>query len=315
MLQMGIDIIHSHSPFLMGQLSSTLAWRTGIPLVFTHHTMYHEYVHYIPAPRTITRQMVIRFLQHYCRQCDHLIAPTPQVKEMMESIYRLHVPVTAVPTGVDLQPYEHMDPRYLAQRFQLPDSTEFLLFVGRLGKEKNPQIVLEAFSLLAAEFPQLHMVFVGSGPEREHLSHQAAQLDLAQRVHFTGVLQAEDVVSAYASAKVFVFGSVTETQGLVTIESMAAGTPVVAVRATGSEDTLEHGVNGFLTENSAASLAAHTKQLLQQPGQYEAMQAAGRRTAANYSLTQTAQRLVDIYEGLLQDPKAPRRFPRLLSWG
>ena len=104
MHQLNIDVIHSHTPFLMGQMSTNLAWRAGLPLVFTHHTMYHEYVHYIPAPRTITRQMVIRFLQHYCRLCDHVIAPTPKVQTMIEELYQLHIPISTIPTGVDLAP-------------------------------------------------------------------------------------------------------------------------------------------------------------------------------------------------------------------
>ncbi len=311
--QLGIDVIHSHSPFLMGQLSANLSWRTGIPLVFTHHTMYHQYVHYIPAPRTMTRQMVIRFLQHYCRQCDHLIAPTAQFKEMMQSLYNIHVPISSIPTGVDLTPYDTADSLFLAQMFSLPQDTDFLLFVGRLGREKNPQLVLDAFKRLASQFPGLHHVFVGDGPERQPLTDDARKNGLAERVHFTGVLTADEVVSAYASATAFVFGSVTETQGLVTVEAMAAGTPVVAVRATGSEDMVEHGYNGFLTENTADSLSYYTKELLENEDVYRRMRRQALLSAQEFSLTGTAKKLLQVYDQVVQGPKQPHWLPRMFS--
>lgn len=307
--RLGIDIIHTHSPFIMGRLGASLAYKHGLPLVFTHHTLYHEYVHYVPAPNGLTRQMVIHYIQRYCKRCNAVIAPTNQVQEMIISLYRLSLPVYSIPTGIDLDHYQQGDKDWLKSTLKIPVDHRVLIFVGRLGKEKNPQLVLDTFKLLAQKYPKLHLVFVGDGPEKLNLSQQTNSEKLKGRVHFTGVLGPKEVVNAYLGADIFVFGSVTETQGLVTVEAMAGGLPVVAVDASGTRDIVTHNRDGFLAPSQSEKLAEHVDTLLKDPLVYQRIQKNALTTANDYSIASTATQLATVYDRALATHK---RKPSLL---
>lgn len=292
---LAIEVIHTHSPFMTGTLGATLAKRTALPLVFTHHTLYHEYTHYVPAPQAFAKQMCVRYLQRYCRKCDHIIAPTPLIKKLIIDLYGTPGPISILPSGIEVNQYDQADTSWLHQRFSIDEQSRILLTVGRLNYEKNPQLVLEAFANLKPQNLDLHLVFVGDGPDREALETWAKDQGLAERVHFTGLLDAQEVIHCYCSADLFLFASQTETQGLVTAEAMAGGLPVVAVRATGSSDLVIHGHNGYLTAPDASEMAHYAAKLLGDPELFQSLAANSRQTAAEYSVEATCRKLVSIY--------------------
>ncbi len=299
MRKLEINIIHTHSPFLMGQLGAILARKRDIPLLFTHHTLYHEYTHYVPVPQGFTRQMIINYLHRYFRHCDHVITPTPQIKDLLLDLYNLPNPITPIPTGIDLSHYRGANQDWLRQQFSIEQTSKIVLFIGRLGKEKNPIIVLEAFSLLAKQNPSIHMVFVGEGPEKEHLVQWSNEHKLKQKVHFTGSIEAQKVADCCCGADLFMFGSTTETQGLVLGEAMAAGLPVVAVEATGTNDIVIHGYNGYITESEPHALAEYSHRILNNPTLYASMRVHALRTAQQLSIDTTASQLLAVYEQAL----------------
>ncbi len=293
-----IEVIHTHSPFMTGSLGATLAKRTELPLVFTHHTLYHEYTHYVPAPQTLAKQVCVRYLQRYCRKCDHIIAPTPLIKKLIIDLYAAPGPISILPSGIEVNQYSQYsqaENRWLHERFSIDDQSRILLTVGRLNHEKNPQLVLEAFANLRPHERDLHLVFVGEGREHEILAKQAEDHGFAERVHFTGILDAADVIQCYCSADLFLFASETETQGLVTAEAMAGRLPVVAVRSTGSSDLVIHGHNGYLTAPDASEMARYAAKILEDAELYQSLAANSQKTAADYSVEATCQKLVDIY--------------------
>jgi glycosyltransferase involved in cell wall biosynthesis len=300
---LGIDLIHTHSPFITGQWGAILARRHSIPLVFTHHTRYQEYSHYVPGPKRLTQQMITSYLKRYFRHCDHLITPTESIKQYLLELYQIHKPITIVPTGIDLAKYEGADPEWLFNNYQIPKHKQIMLYVGRLSQEKNPRLILEAFLQLNQLIPELHLVFVGDGPEKKSLIKTAAAHGLAQKVTFTGALNAAEVIHCYSGADLFVFSSTTETQGLVLIEAMAGGVPVVAVKATGSIESVIHGYNGFLTDNSAADLAAKAQLILTNHILQKQMQSNALKTAQQYSIENTSRQLVEVYHQTLTQAK------------
>ncbi len=299
--KLDVDIIHTHAPFLTGQLGAILAKQLDVPLFFTHHTVYQEYLHYVPAPRKATEKVVINFLKWYCHRCDHIITPTDATKEMILELYQLTTPVTTLPTGVDLDPYDEVDPEWLRNKLQLSPDQPVLLSLGRLSKEKSPGMLLDAFQIIQETRPEAVFVFAGDGPMMEVLKQKAAEMGLANKVYFTGALNAEEVAAAYLGADLFMFASQTETQGLVSLEAMAGRLPVVAVDASGTNAVVIDGETGFLTEPTPEALAEKALVLLQSPELMEKFSLQARRQAEQYSITATAHRLVNLYESVLAE--------------
>ena len=297
--RLNIDVIHTHSPFLTGQLGAILARRLGVPLFFTHHTVYHEYVHYVPAPHKATKAVVINFLKWYCRQCQHIIAPTEMTRQMILDLYKLPTPVTTLPTGVDLDPYETADPTWLKSSLGIRPEQPVILSLGRLSKEKSPGMLLQAFRIIHQHMPTAAFVFAGDGPLREALKREAAAMELGAHVHFTGPLDANQVAAAYLGADLFMFASQTETQGLVSLEAMAGGLPIVAVDASGTNAVVVHGQTGFLTPPDPEALADAALKVLQSPTLLEQFRREARQQAEQYSVTATAGRLVELYKSAI----------------
>lgn len=301
-----IDIIHTHSPFLTGQLGAILARRLQVPLFFTHHTMYHEYLHYIPAPHKVTKQVVLNVVKRYCSHCTHIIAPTDVTRQTIQDLYQLKTPITALPTGIDLEPYRNVDKEWLRTKLQIPKDHSIILSLGRLSKEKNSHLLLEAFQIIQKSLPTSHFVFVGAGAEREHLQTGSVQLGLETKVHFTGNLNEQDVVRAYAGSDLFMFASQTETQGLVTLEAMAASLPVVAVDGTGTNAVVIHGKNGYLTAPDPKELAKYACEILTRPSLRDALKKMAHEQAQNYSVEITAAQLAHLYEEELRNHSPSR---------
>lgn len=303
--QLGVDIIHSHTPFLMGRLGAQTAKRCGLPLVFTHHTLYHEYVHYVPGVRTVARKAVLRYLAKYCRRCQLIIAPTPDIEGFITDTYRPPAPVISIPTGIDIDAFAQGDPSWLRQTYRIRADAKVLIFVGRLGREKNVDLLLDAFGIVADARPDAVLVMVGDGPERARLEADVEKRGWTGRVVFTGTLDRRRVIDAYLGSDVFFFASVTETQGLVTLEAMAAGIPVAAVDAPGTKDMVRHGREGLLADASASSLSRQALALLGNRDLWKRLAHGAKLRAQEFSAARQAERMIEAYETLLASEGVP----------
>jgi len=232
-----LDVIHTHHPILLGQTAARKAAELGLPLVFTFHTQYWEYTHYVPFPQEAIQEFlknaVHKWLRDFMQKCQHIIIPSESMREILVRDYGLAERYTVIPTGTNLEPFLRADGRALRQEKGWQDET-VLISVGRLAPEKNWDILLQAFAKACVQHPDLRLVLIGDGSGRDSLQQLAAQLGIAERVTFTGALPFEEIPRYMKAADVFSFASVTETQGLVTIEAMAAGLPVVAVDGSGT---------------------------------------------------------------------------------
>lgn len=297
--RLGLDVIHVHSPFLLGNLGAYYARRYRLPLVFTYHTRYEEYVHYVPFIPQLSRQVVRLWVRDFCNRCHLIVAPTPS---MAEHIRRggVEVPVEVIPTGIKLAELAGGEPGWLRRRYNVPAEARVLLYVGRLGKEKNLAFLLEAFQEIRRREERAWLVLVGGGVLAGELQEQVRRLGLADRIVFTGSLPPEEVGHCYRGADLFVFSSLTETQGLVIAEAMATGLPAVAVRAPGVTDVLEDGVQGYLTGLSQAEFVRKVLELLGDEQRRLAMAAAARQRAKEFSAERSVERLLQAYQGLLE---------------
>ncbi len=296
--RINMEIIHVHSPFLLGRLGAYAARQYGLPLVFTFHTLYEQYVHYMPLAGGRTKYFVQSIGRDFCNRCNLVIAPSRLVEQYLRDI-GVNVQIAVIPTGVDLEEFKNTDSRRLQTNYGLSEEEKILLFVGRLGKEKNISFLLESFYRLQQEIAGLRLVIVGGGPQEEDLRRLCARLGIKGRVIFAGVLPRAEIVHYYASADLFVFPSVTETQGLVIAEAKAAGLPAVAIRAFGASEMVRHGEDGLLTEHSLDSFNRSIVRLLQDRNLCAKMRQRALLNAAELSCSLSAERMLGHYEQLL----------------
>lgn len=302
------QVIHSHHPFLLGQAAANKANELGLPLVFTYHTRYRDYSHYISLNQDFVKEAIDRWLADYMQKCHHIVVPSESIKQLLVDTYGLIGQVTAVPTGINLEPYRAAD--RAAFRQQRGWEADFVLVsIGRLAKEKNFATLLAAAAKVMQSHPKVRLVFIGSGDERRTLEKQARELGVTAQVEFTGNIPFDDIPRYLKAADLFCFASVTETQGLVTMEALAADLPVAAVNATGTKDVVEHGRQGLLTENNAEALAAAIEQIYSDDSLRSRLKAAVRSKAETFDLHHQARRLLEVYHQAIEDKKANRLAP------
>lgn len=289
-----LDLVHVHSPFFLGSLGARWARRLGLPVVFTYHTLYEEYVHYFPFWRKMARVVTRRYTVGFCNQCDLVLAPSEAIREYLLR-FGVRAPVTVLPTGIELGAFRGGDGRAFRQRWDIGPEDKVLLYVGRLGREKNISFLLRAFGEVVRRLDSARLVLVGGGPARDELVREAAGLGLAGKIIFTGPVAPEGVKDCYAGADLFVMASLTETQGLVVGEAKAAGLPTVAVRAQGVSEMVNEGVDGFLTPHDERVFAEVVCRVLTDPHLYHRLRQGALVKAEDLASTRLAERLWDQY--------------------
>ena len=297
--KLALDIVHVHSPFMLGSLGARMARRLSVPLVYTYHTMYDHYTHYVPIGQVTASRATLKFCVTFCNNCDLVLVPTAVVAGYLRQA-GVRTAIECLPTGVTANPGSEANRLYLRERFRISPEAPVCLFVGRLGREKNLDFLLRSFALVSAARPDAVLVLIGGGPEEETIRKMTRQMGLEYRVIFTGLLAYEEVSRCYAGADVFVFPSLTETQGLVLGEAKAAGLPVVAVRAFATAEMVRgDGVDGFLTEPVESEFAKCVLQVLNDDVLRRAMGRRSRESAEQLDVACLAARLEGIYRRLL----------------
>jgi 1,2-diacylglycerol 3-alpha-glucosyltransferase len=291
--QLGLDLVHSHSPFLLGGLGVWVARSLRLPIVFTYHTLYGEYAHYAPLLGDLTRPFITAYTTAYCNRCDRVLVSVPSLVTVLRS-YGVRARIEIVPSvGVDLA--EGSRPAGAAAVrgwFRIPEAAPLLVFVGRLAREKAVSLLLDAVAGLP---PQVWLLLVGDGPERHDLEARAARLGMAARTVFAGEQDHAHVLDALAAADVFVFPSQTETLGVAVLEAMAAARPVVAADGGAVREVVRDGETGRVTPPEPAAFRAAVAALLADPDLRRTMGARAREAAEAYSLDRVVERLSAVY--------------------
>jgi len=304
-----LDVIHTHHPFLLGQTAATKAQELNLPLIFTFHTQYREYTHYIPFPmetvQNFLKSTVDRWLQDFMRRCQHIIIPSESMRDTLVNEYGLKNNFTVIPTGIDLEAYRTASGEKIRKKRRW-EKDIVMISIGRLASEKNWPLLIHAAALVLKDYPRFRLALIGDGAERKNLEGLAKELGIQKRVTFTGPLSFAETPSYMKAANLFGFASITETQGLATLEAMAAGLPVVAVDASGTRDILKHGQQGYLVENDAEALAAGIKKLLSNPDRMQKFAEAAYKKAQSFNIEKLTERLLDVYEQAIRDKKKNR---------
>jgi glycosyltransferase involved in cell wall biosynthesis len=272
------DVIHAHHPFLLGPAARRLARRNRRPLVFTYHTRYEKYAHYVPLPLGLVQAAALRISAGFAAQADAVLAPSAVIRDELHA-RGVRTPIAVVPTGVDLARFRPGDRAAARRSLGVGAAAPLVLYVGRLDREKSVDRVLAAFERVASTLPAAQLVLVGQGTETERLRRIARALPVAERIRFLGLRPHHSLAECYQAADVFLFASETETQGLVLAEAAACGLPAVAVDAPGCDEVVRDGDTGILTKGDPAALAEAVIGLLLDPERRRAMARRAREIA------------------------------------
>lgn len=282
-----LDVVHAQHPFLLGVTARRLARRQRLPLVFTYHTRYEKYAHYVPLPQRFVRVLAVRLSCRFAESADVVVAPSARIAEMLRE-RGVGTRVAVVPTGVPVDQFAPGDRAAARRGLGLPAGAPVCLYVGRLDREKSVERVIAAFGSIAEALSDAQLSLVGQGSHAEALRRAAEASPARDRIHFHGSAARGALPPYYQAADLFLFASETETQGLVLAEAHACGLPAVAVRASGVEEVVVDGETGILTKPDAGDLADAAIALLLDPERRRAMGAAG-RVVAERSFSASAQ--------------------------
>ena len=297
--ELDVDVFHAHHPFLLGPAAARLARRLGRPLVFTYHTRYDKYAHYVPLSRTLVERAAVALSARFARRADAVIAPSARVRDELQR-HGVRAPIAVIPTGVDLARFVPGERAAARRALELAPDEPLVLYVGRLDREKSVERVLLAFDPVVATLPRARLVLVGQGKEATMLQRLAARLPCAPRVTFLGARAHDTLAVCYQAADLFLFASETETQGLVLAEAAACGLAAVAVSAPGCEEVVQDGVSGVLVKPEPTALAEAALGLLLDPERRRAMGARARAIAErDFDVRLQLDRTLAVYADVL----------------
>lgn len=286
--ELGIDIIHVHHPAIVGNVALAIRKKTGIPVVFTYHTRYEAYLHYIKPLEKVEEHTGVleKYLNYFCNKCDLIVAPTPGIASYLQQT-NLDTPVGIMPTGIPEENFHEEPFRVEEIRKKYAADTDYLFCtVSRLAEEKNLDFQLEALvqlkELLGAQGKRFRHLIIGEGPKRKELAGRICELGLKENVILLGNVSNTEIKNFQAASDLFLFTSKSETQGIVLLEAMAVGNPVIAVDASGVRDIVKDGVNGYLTREDAGEFAAQTAAVLSENAKYQKLCEGAGRMAESY---------------------------------
>jgi len=292
------DMIHVHTPFVAHYLGLKLAKALNIPCIETYHTFFEDYLHhYLPwVPQLMARGMARLISKQQCNAVSAIVAPSQPMLDVLRG-YGIKVPAEVIPTGLQDHSFAESDGIAFRKKYDIPLDRPMLLYVGRVAFEKNIDFLLGMTKVLSDERPDVLMVITGEGPAEASLHKLAKTLNIEKNVKFIGYLNRETELNAcYQSADVFVFASKSETQGLVLLEAMAQGTPVVAIAELGTASILIEGEGALIAQENTLEFAEKVHQLLIYPEQRAELGERARAYAlAKWTAKVQAERLAKFY--------------------
>jgi 1,2-diacylglycerol 3-alpha-glucosyltransferase len=292
------DLVHIHTPFIAHYAGLKIAKALNVPCVETYHTFFEDYLHhYLPwIPQGMARNLARLISKQQCNAVDAIVAPSQPMLDVLRS-YGVKAEAEVIPTGLQAASFNQAGQVDFREKYHIPHDQPMLLYVGRVAFEKNIEFLLSVVHLLKDEIPNVLLVITGEGPAEASLHKQVKNLGLEKNVKFIGYLDRETELNAcYRAADIFVFASTSETQGLVILEAMAQGTPVVAIAELGTASILVEGRGALIAREETLDFVQKVEQLLSDPVQRKALGLQALKYASEEWTAQVqAERMVNFY--------------------
>lgn len=303
------DIVHTHTPFFLGMVGLRWAESHGLPVVSTYHTLYDRYAHYFRLlPRRYVRFRIAKHTNFYYNHVAHVLTPSEAAMKWLKR-HSVQTPITIVPTGIPRGPI--LDRHEVRQALGVPPEARLLLYVGRLAREKNLTTLFEATAEVFRRDPRARLWLVGDGPYRDECRDMVRKHGMGDRVRFVGFVPRAEVDRYYAAADLFVFSSITETQGLVVQEAMMHGLPAVVVAGGGASASVIDGENGFVTKNEPGELAFAIRKALEDDTLYAHLSEQAPRSVRELGVPAMGEQVLAVYRQVIRErggTSGARRF-------
>lgn len=293
------DVVHSQHPFLLGNTALRLARHRELPLVFTHHTLYEQYTHYVPGNSPALKRFVIELATRYANLSDQVFAPSESIRDLLLE-RGVRKPIAVVPTGVCLEKFARGDGEAMRRELGIPADAFVVGHLGRLAPEKNLEFLTRAVVDFISRNSRAHFLVVGTGPSEDAIREAFADSGMEAKLHTVGILQQQQLTDALHAMDLFAFASTSETQGMVLTEAMAAGLPVVALDAPGAREVVRDGRNGrLLPEATVTTFSAALQWVSDLPAEkLQGLKQAALATAEDFSMPNSADKALACYEAL-----------------
>jgi glycosyltransferase involved in cell wall biosynthesis len=305
-LLQSMDVVHVHHPFLSGRLALHYCHHKHIPIVFTNHTRYDMMAQaYLPIlPDEISEGFLQAYMPSFCEAVDLVVSPSSGMEKVLRKLdVESHIEI--VPNGVELSRFIQAKPLSRTE-YGFTDDDILLIYTGRLAPEKNLDFLIMSFAGVLQAVENVRLLLVGDGPMREELQNLAMDLQIAEDVTFTGLIPYANLPGYLAMCDIFVISSISETFGLVIVEAMGSGLPVMGIHSPGVSDIIEDGKTGFISTRDQPAFTAKLTRLCLQKQLRQKMGKAARKASKKYDIELTTQMMLERYEKLANAPRKPR---------
>ena len=296
------DLIHVQTPFVAHYLGVKLSHLLDIPCIETYHTFFEEYLyHYIPfLPKSFTRWLAKRFSRHQGNSLDGMVIPSRPMQRVLQA-YGIETTMEVIATGIEPASFVPGDRVAFREKYGIGQERPMLLFVGRVAHEKNIDFLIKVVNEVRGQVADVLFVIAGEGPARAHLEQEVKRLGLDQHVRFIGYLDRHtELNNCYRAADIFIFSSRTETQGLVLLEAMAQGVPLVSTAELGTRDVLQDGAGVWIAQEELSDFSSNVVKMLGHTQARSELGELGRAYANEWSAAKQAKKMLSFYDTIIE---------------
>jgi glycosyltransferase involved in cell wall biosynthesis len=299
-----VDIVHAQHPNLLGTTAKKWAKKKSVPLIFTWHTLYDQYAHYVPFMlQHVSAKFVVYNAVSYANDCDHVIVPTPTIYRAIKEFGVVHDRISIIPSGVDEDLFANAQGDKIRKKNHMTKNDLVLVTVSRLTEEKNVIFLAQSVAEILQKNPQVKFICAGEGDLINKMEKIFIEKKVVDRVFFPGVVARGDVKDYLDAGNFFVYASTSETQGTIVTENMYLSRPIVAVGSNGVGDLVEHEVNGLATKEDHSFVEAMQRMIDDAPFRERMGRNAARIAREKYTATVCTQKLLDVYYKTILDYK------------
>ena len=294
------DLIHVQTPFVAHYLGVKLSRLLDIPCIETYHTFFEEYLyHYIPLlPKWVTRSLAKRFSRHQGNSLDGMVIPSRPMQRVLQD-YGIETTMEVIATGIEPGSFVPGDRSAFREKFSIPQDRPMLLFVGRVAHEKNIDFLIRVVDQVRRQVEDVLFVIAGEGPARPSLEQEVRKRAMGENVRFIGYLDRHtELNSCYSAADIFIFSSRTETQGLVLLEAMAQGVPLVSTAELGTRDVLQDGAGVWIAQEELSDFSGNIVKMLGHDQVRSELGELGRAYANEWSSAGQAKKMLAFYDSI-----------------